>query len=169
LRFSGLILENILMVFLGSSCRETAKNAIKIISMGKDERKKVVFSQLFRPKVFVIDFPQKVFYGVFELPLLRNAKNAIKKLKKLKKKQKGTYLPDLLAICQIYPRFIFFFLRRPSVPSPKGSRKKKRKRKSDVPTYLPFLRFFEIFRSGFRKYFYGVFRPLMQRNGQKTR
>jgi hypothetical protein len=74
LRFSGLILESIFMVFLGSSCRETAKNAIKIISMGKDERKKASFSQLFRPKVFDIDFPQKVFYGVFELPLLRNAK-----------------------------------------------------------------------------------------------
>jgi hypothetical protein len=35
-------------------------------SMGKDERKKVFFSQLFRPKVFDMDFPQKVFYGVFE-------------------------------------------------------------------------------------------------------
>jgi hypothetical protein len=73
LRFSGLILENIFMVFLGSSCIETAKNAIKQNSMGKDERKKVFFSQLFRPKVFDIDFPQKVFSGVFELPLLRNA------------------------------------------------------------------------------------------------
>jgi hypothetical protein len=41
------------------------------------------------------------------------------------------------------------------------------KTKSDVPTYLPFLRFFEIFRSDFRKYFYGVFGLLMQRNGQK--
>ena len=30
-------------------------------------------SQLFRPKVFDMDFPQKVFNGVFELPLLRNA------------------------------------------------------------------------------------------------
>jgi hypothetical protein len=42
-------------------------------SMGKDDRKKVFFSQLFRPKVFDMDFPQKLFYGVFELPLLRNA------------------------------------------------------------------------------------------------
>jgi hypothetical protein len=72
LRFSGLILENVFIVFLGSSCRETAKNAIKIISMGKDERKKEN-PQLFRPKVFDIDFPQKVVYGVFELPLFRNA------------------------------------------------------------------------------------------------
>jgi hypothetical protein len=48
----------------------------------------------------------------------------------------------------------------------KGRRRKKKK-KSDVPTYLPFLRFFEIFRSDLRKYFYGVFGLLMQRNGQK--
>jgi hypothetical protein len=103
------------MVFLGSSCRETAKNAIKKKSMGKDERKKGFFSQLFRPKAFYIDFPQKFFFGVFELPLLRNARKRHKKISKIKKKtQKGTYLPDLLAICQIYPRFIFFFLRRPS-------------------------------------------------------
>jgi hypothetical protein len=40
-------------------------------------------------------------------------------------------------------------------------------KKSDVPTYLLFLRFFEVFRSDFRKYFYGVFRLLVQRNGQK--
>ena len=47
-----------------------------------------------------------------------------------------------------------------------GAQKKKPK-KTDVPTYLLFLRFFEIFRSDFRKYFYGVFGLLMQRNGQK--
>jgi hypothetical protein len=90
------------MVFLGSSCRETAKNAIKKKSMGKDERFKVFLSQLFRPKFFDIDFPQKVFYGVFELPLLRNAQKRHKKnLQKKQKKLKGTYLPDLLAICQL--------------------------------------------------------------------
>jgi hypothetical protein len=44
---------------------------------------------------------------------------------------------------------------------------KKKKQKNDVPTYLPFLRFFEIFRSDFRKHFYGGFGFLMQRNGQK--
>jgi hypothetical protein len=72
LRFSGLVLENIFMVFLGSSCRETAKNAIKEID-GKRRQEKSFFSQLFRPKVFDMDFPQKVFCGVFELPLLRKA------------------------------------------------------------------------------------------------
>jgi hypothetical protein len=69
--FSGLILENILMVFLGSSCRETAKNAIKQID-GKRRKEKSFFSQLFRPKAFDMDFPQFFFYGVSELPL-RNA------------------------------------------------------------------------------------------------
>jgi hypothetical protein len=69
LRFSGLILENICMVFLGSSCRETAKNAIKK-TMGTDERKKVFFSlNFFGQNVFDMDFPQKDLCGVFELPL----------------------------------------------------------------------------------------------------
>jgi hypothetical protein len=41
--------------------------------MGKDEREKVLFSQLFRPKAFDMGFSEKAFYGAFELPLLRNA------------------------------------------------------------------------------------------------
>jgi hypothetical protein len=60
LKFSGLILENICVVFLGSSCRETAKNAIKKNqwekTKGKKRKKKI------RPKVFDMDFhptPQK--------------------------------------------------------------------------------------------------------------
>jgi hypothetical protein len=56
--------------------------------MGKDERKKVFFSsQLFRPKVFDMYFPKKVFYGVFELPLLRNAQKRWVKTKRKKKKK----------------------------------------------------------------------------------
>jgi hypothetical protein len=47
----------------------------------------------------------------------------------------------------------------------KGRRRKKKK--NDVPTHLSFLSIFAIFRSDFRKYFYGVFGFLMQRNGQK--
>jgi hypothetical protein len=85
LRFSGLILENIFMVFLGSSCRETAKNAIKK-PMGKDDRKKVLFLNFFRPKAFDMYFPKKVFLGVFELPLFLNAIKNPSKLKKKKKK-----------------------------------------------------------------------------------
>jgi hypothetical protein len=45
-------------------------------------------------------------------------------------------------------------------------KQKTNKKAAYLPTYL-FLRFFEIFRSDFRKYFYGVFGLLMLRNGQK--
>jgi hypothetical protein len=74
--------------------------------MGKDERKKVFFSQLFRPKVFDMDFP-KTIYGVFELPLLRNAQKRHKKIKiKIKIKYLPTpfsgHLPDIR-------RFLFSF------------------------------------------------------------
>jgi hypothetical protein len=59
----------------------------------------------------------------------------------------------------------------PCLPSkPLGPKKQgapKKKKKADVGTMVPFLRFFAIFRSDFRKYFYGVFGLLMQRNGQK--
>jgi hypothetical protein len=86
LRFFGLILENIVMAVLGSSCRETAKHAIK---KNRWEKKTGIFvcflsSQLFRPKVFDMDFPQKVFCGVFELRLLRNAQKRHKALIKIK-------------------------------------------------------------------------------------
>jgi hypothetical protein len=107
LRFSGLILEIFLWCFGAPHAEKRPKTRLKKIRWEKTKGKKLFFSQLFRPKVFDIDFPQKVFYGVFELPLLRNAQ------KRHKKKQKGTYLPDLLAICQIYPRFIFFLSERP--------------------------------------------------------
>jgi hypothetical protein len=57
-------------------------------------------------------FPQKVFYGVFELPLLRNAQKRHEKPQKLKKKK---YLPTPFIICQVYVAFHFIFLRRPSI------------------------------------------------------
>jgi hypothetical protein len=65
------------MVFLGSSCRETAKNAIKKKLWEKTTGKKN--PQYFRPKVFDIDFSPKVFVvcGVFELTLLRNAQKRL--------------------------------------------------------------------------------------------
>jgi hypothetical protein len=70
------------MVFLGSSCKETAKNAIKKKSKGKDDRISPP-PHLFRPKVFDMDFPKKVFYGVFLTPLVeKRTKNAIKKISK---------------------------------------------------------------------------------------
>jgi hypothetical protein len=99
--------------------------------MGKDDRNKV-FSQLFRPKVFDMDLPQKVFYGVSEHPLLRNAQKRHKKEKK--KREKGTYLPHLVAICQIYVAFKKLFLRRPL----DASRSKEQKRGGTcVPTPPP--------------------------------
>jgi hypothetical protein len=93
LRFSGLISDNIFVVFLGSSCRETAKNAIEKKIEGKRRQEKSFFPQLFLPKVFDMDcFPQKVFCGVFELPLLRNAQKCHKKSQKgIKKKKVPTY------------------------------------------------------------------------------
>jgi hypothetical protein len=39
--------------------------------------------------------------------------------------------------------------------------------KSEVGTMVLFLRFFEVFRSDFRKYFSSVFELLVQRNGPK--
>jgi hypothetical protein len=54
----------------------------------------------------------------------------------------------------------------PLLSATNGPTRRRRKKKSDVPAYL-FLRLFEIFRSDFRIYFYGVFGLLMQRNGQK--
>jgi hypothetical protein len=49
--------------------------------------KKFFVSQLFRPKVFDMDFPQKVCFGVFEFPLLRNAhkRHLARTQKKIKK------------------------------------------------------------------------------------
>jgi hypothetical protein len=72
LRFSGLILENVFVVFLGSSCRETAKNAIKK-STGKYGHGRIFFPpQLFRQKVFDMDFSQICF-------VMRNAQKRHKK------------------------------------------------------------------------------------------
>jgi hypothetical protein len=73
------------MVFLGSSCRETAKNAIKKNRWEKTKGKKFFFLNFFGQKVFDMYFPQKVFYGVFELPLLRNAQKRWVKTKGKKK------------------------------------------------------------------------------------
>jgi hypothetical protein len=51
-------------VFLGSSCRETAKNAIKNKLMGKDDKKKVFFLNFFGQKFLTWAFPKK-FLMVF--------------------------------------------------------------------------------------------------------
>jgi hypothetical protein len=80
LRFSGLILENIFMVFLGPSCRETAKNAIKKFDGKRRKETSLVFSTLnFFGQFFLTWASPRAFYGVFELPLLRNAQKRHKK------------------------------------------------------------------------------------------
>jgi hypothetical protein len=70
-------------VFLGSPCRETAKNAINKNKIdGKDDRGKKKSLSFFGQKLLTsdMDLPQKVFLGgVFELPLLRNAHKRHKK------------------------------------------------------------------------------------------
>jgi hypothetical protein len=45
------------------------------------EKRQDLFSQLFWQMFFDMNFPQKVFNGVFELPLMRNAQERHKKLK----------------------------------------------------------------------------------------
>jgi hypothetical protein len=53
-----------------------------------------------------MDSPQKVFYGVFEPLLLRNAQ----KRHKAKLKKKKRYLPTPFSICQIYVAFNFILI-----------------------------------------------------------
>jgi hypothetical protein len=84
----------------------------KTNSMGKDERKKVFFPQLFRPKVFDMYFPQKVFYGVFELPLLRNAEKRWVKTKGEKKKNLNFFGQKFLT-CIFPKKFFMVFLNSP--------------------------------------------------------
>jgi hypothetical protein len=56
-------------------------------------------------------FPQKVFYGVFELPLMRNAQKRHKKSQKLKKKVPTYPIYHLPGI----RRFQFYFSSAPLV------------------------------------------------------
>jgi hypothetical protein len=56
-------------------------------------------------------FPQKVFYGVFELPLMRNAQKRHKKIKKIKKKRR--HLPTPFTNLPGIRRFQFYFSSAP--------------------------------------------------------
>jgi hypothetical protein len=100
-------LQKVFVVFSGSSCRETAKNAIKKYRREKTKGKKFFSSQLFRPKAFDMDFLLKVFCGVFELPLLRNAQKRHKT--NLKNKIKKKYLPTPFASARYTSLSILFF------------------------------------------------------------
>jgi hypothetical protein len=89
------------------------------------EEHKYAITSTFLLKVFDMDSPQKACFGVFELPLLRNARKRHKIKQKIKE---GTYLPHLVAICQIHAAwrlvpfsFLFIFSSAP-LPRPKCSR-----------------------------------------------
>jgi hypothetical protein len=56
LRFSGLILENIFVVFLSPSCRQTAKNAIKKIEEKNEKKNLNFFGQKFLTRTFPKSF-----------------------------------------------------------------------------------------------------------------
>jgi hypothetical protein len=66
-----------LIAFLNSPCYETPKTAIKQIEQNNRGRKKTE-----EKKTFFVMSPEKSFVVFFELPLLRNAQNAIKKIDK---------------------------------------------------------------------------------------
>jgi hypothetical protein len=97
----------------GSSCRETAKNAIKTNRWEKTKGKKFFFLNFFGQKFLTYIFPQKFFYGVFELLLLRNAQKRHKKISKITPKKVPTYpiyhLPGIR-------RFQFYFSSAPLAP-----------------------------------------------------
>ena len=80
--------------------------------MGKDERKKVFFLNFFGQKVFDMYFPQKVFYGVFELPLLRNAQKRWVKTKGGEKKNINFFGQKFLT-CIFLKKFFMVFLNSP--------------------------------------------------------
>jgi hypothetical protein len=101
-----MILENIFYGVFGLLMQRNGQKRYKKKSMGKDGRKKVLFSQLFRPKVFDMDFSQKVFNGVFELPLMRNAQKRHKKKKMYLPAPFSGHLPDIRRF-QL-PIFFFF-------------------------------------------------------------
>jgi hypothetical protein len=157
-RFSGLILENV----LSSSCRETAKNAIKKNEGGK-RKKKCFFSRLFWQEVFngVFGFSPQKNNGVFELLLLRNAhKNRHKKTQTRTKKQ-CTYLSTLFSgyladIC----RFQHFFFGAPYYISSRGGRGKTEREWVGTYIFLRWKRFCS-------KKFLWCFLLTLQRNAQK--
>jgi hypothetical protein len=75
----GSVLENNYVVFLGSSCRETAKSALKKSRCEKTTGKTFFFPSDFSARSFLHGLSPKKNCGVFELPLLRNAQKRHKK------------------------------------------------------------------------------------------
>jgi hypothetical protein len=71
--------------------------------MGKDERKKAFFLNFFGQKFLTSIFPKR-FYGVFELPLLRNAQKRWETTKGIKKNL--NFFGQKLLTC-IFPKKVF--------------------------------------------------------------
>jgi hypothetical protein len=83
LRFSGPILENIFMVFLGSFCRETAKNTIKKKKLG-DLRSSAA-------GICRWHHPHYLLQAIMHQPASGNNSAAARGLRK--EEEKATYLP----------------------------------------------------------------------------
>ena len=97
LRFSSRVLENVFMVFLGSSCRETAKNAIEKNRREKTTGNVFLFSTFLAKRFWHGVYPKgKSFFWCFLNPLVEKRTNNI---------YKSTMGPHLVAICQIYVAF----------------------------------------------------------------
>jgi hypothetical protein len=83
----------------------------------RDKPPPPVFFPLLK-KAFDMFFFRKSVYGVFELPLLRNAQKRHLKQKVQSKYKKERHLPRFHLVSGYLPdvrRFQFFFLRRPLV------------------------------------------------------
>jgi hypothetical protein len=95
-----------------------------------------------------MDFPKKVFNGVFELPLLRNAQKRHKNTHthtKHNQKKEGAVVPHLVFICQIYAAFKKAVLRAPWGSS--KTRAKKYHQKNLTP-----VRFWPLTRHGVHRF-----------------
>jgi hypothetical protein len=89
----GSGLEKMFMVFLSSSCRETAKNAIKQIEGKKTQEKSFISLNCF-VKVFDMEFSH-FLCGVFELPLLRTVQKHHKKSRGERNKERHLPAPTV--------------------------------------------------------------------------
>jgi hypothetical protein len=128
-----------IVAFLNSLCSETPKNAIK-----KSTEKKVKQLLLFWSCGKCTSLSS--FFSLCHAPPLA----------KVNAEHRGSWwwwkwqIPNRQVRQGLHPAWL----------GAKGRRRKKTKKRGYLPTYL-FLRFFEIFRSDFRKHFYGVFGLLM--------
>jgi hypothetical protein len=92
LRFSGVILENMFMCFGGPHAEKRSKTRLKQNRREKMTGKKFFSLNFFDQRFLTWTFP-KTMYGVFELPLLRNAQKRHKQKSQKIIINKGRYLP----------------------------------------------------------------------------